>query len=83
MRSELINNLYFKGKKTPRGFNRREFLKHLGGGIVVVYTMGNMTLMQACSRKEEEKMEDFNAYLKDRNGPGRYYQPCHGACRRA
>lgn len=66
MRTDIVNKLYFKGKKSPEGFNRREFLKHLGGGIIVVYTMGNMTLMQACARKEEEKLEDFNAYLRVR-----------------
>ena len=66
MRNKLLDKLYFKGRKPKGGFNRREFLKHLGGGIIVVYTMGNMTLMKAVARSEEDKLEDFNAYLRVR-----------------
>ncbi|HLF34998.1 MAG TPA: molybdopterin cofactor-binding domain-containing protein, partial [Cyclobacteriaceae bacterium] len=60
----MIKNPYYKGDLKPKNIDRREFLKHLGGGVIVVYTMGNMTLMQACSRKEEEKLADFNAFLR-------------------
>ncbi len=64
MKADLIDKLYFKGRREANGFNRREFLKRLGGGVIVVYAMGNMTLIQACNRSKKEQLEDFNAYLR-------------------
>ena len=64
MKSKIINKLIYQGEPKPGGVSRRDFIKHLGGGVVVVYTMGNMSLIEACTRKEEEKLEDFNAYLR-------------------
>jgi len=54
MKTNLKNNPYLKEMKGPKRFDRREFLKNLGGGVVVVYTMGNMTLMQSCAEKRRK-----------------------------
>ena len=42
-------------------FNRREFLQTIGGGIVILFTVGEM--LPAQRRRAEGERPDFNAYL--------------------
>ena len=44
-------------------FDRREFLKRVGGGIVILFTVGDATLLEA-QRRGRGYPEDFNAYLR-------------------
>jgi len=43
--------------------NRREFLKSLGGGIIIFFCIGDPTALQA-QRRGRGYPEDFNAYLR-------------------
>ncbi len=48
----------FKDIKSPADIDRRDFLKYLGGGIVVAFTVGSSELMA-----QRGMPSDFNAYL--------------------
>jgi nicotinate dehydrogenase subunit B len=43
--------------------NRRQFLKRLGGGIIIFFSVGDSALLQARSSDEKQR-PDFNAYLR-------------------
>ena len=43
--------------------NRRQFLKRLGGGIIIFFSVGDSALLQA-QRSDEKQPPDFNAYLR-------------------
>ena len=47
----------------PIGLNRREFLKLLGGGIIVTFSVGDLFALQE-RRRGSGYPEDFNAYLR-------------------
>ncbi|MHC4396898.1 MAG: xanthine dehydrogenase family protein molybdopterin-binding subunit [Planctomycetota bacterium] len=47
---------------TVSGFNRRDFLKGLGGGIIILFSLGDSTVLQGQRRRGYPK--DFNAYLR-------------------
>lgn len=46
----------------PSGLDRREFLKLVGGGIVIFFSTGESVALQYSGRREYP--EDFNAYLR-------------------
>lgn len=46
----------------PSGLDRREFLKLVGGGIVIFFSTGESFALQYSGRREYP--EDFNAYLR-------------------
>jgi isoquinoline 1-oxidoreductase len=51
--------------KTANELSRRDFLKLLGGGIVVVVSFGESSLLQQEARRRSPGYpEDFNAYLR-------------------
>ncbi|MHC5075615.1 MAG: xanthine dehydrogenase family protein molybdopterin-binding subunit [Planctomycetota bacterium] len=43
--------------------SRREFLKGLGGGIIILFTVGELTKLEA-QRRGSQYPDDFNAYLR-------------------
>jgi len=54
--------LYNTGENSfPGALDRREFLKLMGGGIVILFTVGDSLWLQ---RRRREYPEDFNAYLR-------------------
>jgi len=65
MKPERINELYFRDNDKPiESYDRRDFLKKLGGGIIIVFSLSELSLIQGCKPKEgEEESPDFNAYL--------------------
>jgi isoquinoline 1-oxidoreductase len=64
MKAEKINKLYFSDVDKPiTSYDRREFIKKLGGGIIVIFSLNELSLLQGCSPKEVEERPDFNAYL--------------------
>jgi len=64
MKSDKINELYFSDVDQPISYDRRKFLKKLGGGIIVIFSLGELSLLQGWSQNENEEMVDFNAYLR-------------------
>ncbi len=48
----------FKDIKSPGNLDRRDFLKYLGGGIVIAFTVGEYGLLA-----QRRAPSDFNAYL--------------------
>jgi len=64
MKAEKINKLYFRDIDKPLSPDRREFLKKLGGGIIIIFSIGEMGILNGCSNGKEDSEEDFNAYLR-------------------
>jgi nicotinate dehydrogenase subunit B len=44
--------------------SRREFLKLMGGGIVILFSVGDSLFLEAQRRRGQRLPEDFNAFLK-------------------
>jgi isoquinoline 1-oxidoreductase len=64
MKSEKITELYFSDVDQPVStYDRREFLKRLGGGIIIIFSFSELSLLTGCTPKEGEERPDFNAYL--------------------
>jgi isoquinoline 1-oxidoreductase len=63
MKSDKINELYFSDVDTPIKLDRREFLKKLGGGIIVVFALGKLSLLDGWSQSNADEF-NFNAYLR-------------------
>ncbi len=66
MKSEKIHELYFGDVDHPvTTYDRRDFLKRLGGGIIIILSFSELSLLSGCKPKEgeEEERPDFNAYL--------------------
>ncbi|MBN1820053.1 MAG: xanthine dehydrogenase family protein molybdopterin-binding subunit [Prolixibacteraceae bacterium] len=68
MKPEEINRYYFSDVNSPPGVNRRDFLKKLGGGIIIVFSFSAYTVVNGCLQKKEEEeagdVPEFNAYLR-------------------
>jgi len=64
MKSDKITELYFSDVDKPINYDRREFLKKLGGGIIVIFSLGELALLQGWSQNDTEGMVDFNAFLR-------------------
>ena len=50
----------FNENKIPSGLKRRSFLKRLGGGITIAFTVGGYSAFTGCTTKDA----DYNAYLR-------------------
>lgn len=65
MKEDQITKLYFKDVNNPvASLDRRDFLKKLGGGIIIIFTIGEMGVLSGCRSKNGTGEEDFNAYLR-------------------
>jgi isoquinoline 1-oxidoreductase len=64
MNPEKINELYFSDVNEPIIYDRREFLKKLGGGIIVVFCLGKLSLLNGFSQNSSSEDLNFNAYLR-------------------
>lgn len=64
MKSEKITELYFNDVDYPvTTYDRRQFLKRLGGGIIIIFSFSELSLLTGCKPKDGEERPDFNAYL--------------------
>ncbi len=63
MKEDEYTDIDFSDITTSSHLSRREFLKSLGGGIIVFFTVGDSSLLEA-QRRRREYPEDFNAYLR-------------------
>ena len=65
MKAEEIHKYYFHDvNKLPVKLNRREFLKNLGGGIIIVFSVSQMSFLTGCKPKNGSDLLEFNAYLR-------------------
>jgi isoquinoline 1-oxidoreductase len=64
MKPDKIDQLYFSDVNKPIKLDRRDFLKKLGGGIIVVFCLGKLSLLDGWSQNETEDPLNFNAYLR-------------------
>jgi nicotinate dehydrogenase subunit B len=63
MKEDEYTNLDFADITTGAHLSRREFLKRLGGGIIIFFCIGDSSLLEA-QRRGREYPDDFNAYLR-------------------
>jgi isoquinoline 1-oxidoreductase len=65
MKPEKIHELYFHDVNTPPvNIDRRDFLKNLGGGIIIVFSLSQLSFISGFKGKEGEDLPEFNAYLR-------------------
>jgi len=64
MNEHEYENVDFHDTGAPDPLGRREFLKRLGGGIIVFFTIGDASVSLAQRRGGRGYPEDFNAYLR-------------------
>jgi hypothetical protein len=60
MKPDNNTEKYFSDIYKPASQNRRDFLKKLGGGIIVVFCIGELSLLQSCGKD----LLNFNAYIR-------------------
>jgi nicotinate dehydrogenase subunit B len=58
----MVLDFYDIGQSLP--LSRRKFLKLLGGGIVILFTVRDPLFLEAQRRRGQQLPEDFNAFLK-------------------
>ena len=64
MKPDKIDELYFSDVNEPVIYDRRKFLKTLGKGIIVIFSLSELSLLQGWSQtSNSEKELDFNAYI--------------------
>jgi isoquinoline 1-oxidoreductase len=66
MEADKINQLYFSDVNQPIRYDRRKFLKQLGKGIIVIFSLSELSLLQGWSQPTngQDQEIDFNAYLR-------------------
>ena len=64
MKPDKIDQLYFSDVNEPIRLDRREFLKKLGGGIIVVFCLGKLSLLDGWGQNDANDELNFNAYLR-------------------
>lgn len=64
MKEDKIQKLYFSDIDSYINIDRREFLKRLGGGIIIVFSIGELSVFGGGILTKEQESSDFNAYLR-------------------
>lgn len=59
-----LDELFYSDYNQPVNVDRRDFLKKLGGGVMVAFFIGKLSLMEAFGNNPSEDLLNFNAYLK-------------------
>ena len=63
MKEDKYTELDFGDIATDPNLSRREFLKLVGGGIIIFFSVGDISVLEA-QRRGRGYPEDFNAYLR-------------------
>ncbi|MDX2444173.1 MAG: molybdopterin-dependent oxidoreductase [Bacteroidales bacterium] len=58
-----INERLFKDMHNPFEMDRRNFLKKVGGGLIIAFSVSDLKLLTSCS-SDPEKEANMNAYLR-------------------
>ncbi len=68
MREEKINKLYFGDIDKPvRNIDRRDFIKKLGGGLIIVFSLSSFAFKSRSEDDHDKRLDDkldLNAYLR-------------------
>ncbi len=64
MKTDKNTELYFTNIDKPVSQGRRDFLKKLGGGVIVVFCLGELSLIEGYGQNTSEDLLNFNAYLR-------------------
>lgn len=64
MKSNKITELYFSDVDHPIRYDRREFIKKLGSGIIIIFSLGELSLLEGWSQNKNEETGDFNMFLR-------------------
>jgi len=64
MKPDKIDELYFSDVNEPISLDRRDFLKKLGGGIIVVFCLGKLSLLDGWGQNKSDDALNFNAYIR-------------------
>lgn len=65
MKTEKIHEYIFHDvNQPPAKIDRREFLKNLGGGVIVVFSLSQLSFISGFKGSEGEDLPEFNAYLR-------------------
>ncbi len=64
MKKEDYMDIDFYDDRTGLPLRRREFLKLMGGGIVILFSVGDPLLLEAQRRRGQSLPDDFNAFLR-------------------
>ena len=64
MKPDKIDELYFSDVNEPISLDRRDFLKKLGGGIIVVFCLGKLSLLEGWGQNKDDDTLNFNAYIR-------------------
>jgi nicotinate dehydrogenase subunit B len=64
MKEDQLLNLERKDGETPFSLSRREFLKAVGGGIIIFFSTGDLTAQERRPPGYQDLPTDFNAFLK-------------------
>ncbi|MDX2445229.1 MAG: molybdopterin-dependent oxidoreductase, partial [Bacteroidales bacterium] len=64
MESNKITELYFSDVDHPIRYDRREFIKKLGSGIIIIFSLGELSLLQGWSQNKNEETIYFNTFLR-------------------
>ena len=64
MKEEKSNNPIAGNSKSKSMMDRRDFLKNLGGGLIIVFSVGNYSYLFGEAIPPQQVEEDLNAYLR-------------------
>jgi nicotinate dehydrogenase subunit B len=65
MKASKIDSYYFHDVNTPPvKVDRREFLKNLGGGVIIVFSLSQLAFTKGFYGLKEGDVPGFNAYLR-------------------
>lgn len=64
MKSTITNEAIPNEMATALLNSRRDFLKKLGGGVIVAFTVGKLSILDGWANNPEVAMLNFNAYLR-------------------
>ena len=64
MKPDKIDELYVSDVNEPISLDRRDFLKKVGGGIIVVFCLGKLSLLEGWGQNNDTDALNFNAYIR-------------------
>lgn len=64
MKTDKNTELYFTEVDQPTSHSRRNFLKKLGGGVIVVFCVGKLSLIEGFGQNTSKDLLNFNAYIR-------------------
>lgn len=64
MKEEKHNRQITGNSKSQFAMDRRDFLKNLGGGLIIVFSVGNYSYLFGDTVPPQQAEEDLNAYLR-------------------